>query len=151
MQLGTFGAILSFAMTLEEQAEWAVLAYQRAQKEWPYVGVINTWFLKLEDESRRNQAMYYFRLLDPDFTPMPVYQAIKDYANQTPRMYPGTHQADHWTVVWEGEWSDKTDEAAMLGGYRLAGQDATAYVCVEGEQFEVVRAPGSDQRPFPLL
>jgi hypothetical protein len=84
-------------------------------------------------------------MLDPDFTPLPVYDAIKAYANQPPRMYPGTHQEDHWAVTWAGEWLDQSDDAAMLGRYRLAGQDATARVCVEGGRVEVVRAPGSDQ------
>jgi hypothetical protein len=138
---GSFGQV-----TLQEQAQWASLAFQRAQEEWPYVGVINVWFLKLADESRQNQAMYYFRLLNPDFTPLPVYDALKKYANGPPRMYPGTHQEDHWAVNWQGEWFERTDETAMLGHYRLAGQDASAHVCVEGERFEVVRAPGQNQQ-----
>jgi hypothetical protein len=74
-----------------------------------------------------------------------VYDAMQAYANQPPRMFPGTHQEDHWAVTWEGEWFDRADSAALLGRYRLAGRDATARVCVEGERFEVVRAPGSDQ------
>jgi hypothetical protein len=138
---GSFGQV-----TLQEQAQWATLAFQRAQEEWPYVGVINVWFLKLEDESRQNQAMYYFRLLNPDFTPLPVYDALKEYTNRPPRMYPGTHQEDHWAVNWQGEWFERTGDAAMLNGYRLAGQDAGARVCVEGGRFEVVRAPGQNQQ-----
>jgi hypothetical protein len=132
-------------VSLETQARWATLAYQRVQAEWPYVGVVNFWFFKPASDADANQAYYYFRMLDPDFTPLPVYDAIKAYANQPPRMYPGTHQEDHWAVNWAGEWLDQSDDAAMLGRYRLADQDATARVCVGGGRVEVVRAPGSDQ------
>jgi hypothetical protein len=34
------------------------------------------------DEHERNQAKYYFRIVDPDFTPLPAYNAIKAYATQ---------------------------------------------------------------------
>jgi hypothetical protein len=137
---GAYGRV-----SLATQAEWAPLAYQRAQAEWPYVGVVNFWFFKPASDADANQAYYYFRMLDPDFTPLPVYDAIKNYANQPPRMYPGTHQEDHWAVTWQGEWFEKSDDAALLGHYRLAGQDAKAYLCVAGDRFEVVRAPGKDQ------
>jgi hypothetical protein len=136
---GAYGQV-----SLETQAAWAPLAYQRAQEEWPYVGVVNFWFFKPVSDADANQAYYYFRMLEPDFSPLPVYDTVRAYANQPPRMYPGTHQEDHWAVSWEGQWSDQVDGAAMLGRYRLAGPGAGAHVCVEGGGLEVVRAPGDD-------
>lgn len=136
---GAYGQV-----SLDTQAAWAPLAYERAQAEWPYVGVVNFWFFKPASDVDANQAYYYFRMLEPDFSPLPVYDAMKAYANQTPRMYAGTHQEDHWAVTWEGEWSDRTDDTAMLGSYRLAGQNATANVCVNGSRFEVLRFSRSD-------
>ena len=35
--------------------------------------------LKYADASRRDEAWYYFRLLEPDFTPLPVYGALREY------------------------------------------------------------------------
>jgi len=84
-------------------------------------------------------------MLEPDFTPLPVYDTLKAYANQRPQMYPGTHQEDHWAVLWEGEWMERASDDAMLGGYHLAGQDATARVCVAGEQFQVLSVQRADQ------
>lgn len=68
-------------VTLEQQARYLPLAYARIQREWPWIGVANTWYLKDADDRERDQAKYYFRLLDPDFTPLPVYDAIKQYAS----------------------------------------------------------------------
>lgn len=77
VQWGEFGQV-----TPEQQGEYLVRAYQRIQAEWPWVGVAFTWFFKPADEHERNQAKYYFRLVNPDFTPLPAYEAIKAYTGK---------------------------------------------------------------------
>ncbi|VAW31710.1 hypothetical protein MNBD_CHLOROFLEXI01-5304 [hydrothermal vent metagenome] len=69
-------------VTPEQQARFAVEAYQRAQSEWPWVGVINYWFLKRKDMSEQDTAFYYFRLLDSDFGSQPVYDALLEAKDQ---------------------------------------------------------------------
>jgi len=68
-------------VTLEQQATYLPLAYQRVLDEWSWVGVANTWYLKRATDEweveRRPEA--YFRLLLPDFTPLPVYDAMKEF------------------------------------------------------------------------
>ncbi len=66
-------------VTPETQARFLPLAYERIRQEWPWVGVASTWFFKRATDAEKNQAMYYFRLVDPDFTPLPVYDALKAY------------------------------------------------------------------------
>lgn len=66
-------------VTMEQAAAWAPLAYQRAAEEWPWIGVIAWWYFKRADDSERGQSWYYFRLVEPDFTLTPVYQALKAY------------------------------------------------------------------------
>jgi polysaccharide biosynthesis protein PslG len=67
-------------VTDEQAARYAVEGYQRAREEWPFVGVVCYWFFKHADEHEKNQSWYYFRMIDPDFTPRPVYNAVKAYA-----------------------------------------------------------------------
>lgn len=68
-------------VTPEQQARYLPLAYQRVFDDWPWVGVANTWYLKRAtdewEQARRPET--YFRLLAPDFTPQPVYEAMKQY------------------------------------------------------------------------
>ncbi len=64
----------------EQQARYAVQAYERAQAEWPWAGVINYWFLKRPSDSEIDQPWYYFRLMEPDFTPTQAYYALAEYA-----------------------------------------------------------------------
>jgi hypothetical protein len=105
-------------VTLEQQARYAVQAYQRAQQEWPWMGVLNYWFFKRATDTETGQVFYYFRMVEPDFTPLPVYEAMKAYANRPPEVYPGYHQEDHWALQWEGHWETVADDQAVLGALR---------------------------------
>ncbi len=109
-------------VTPEQQARYAVLAYQRAQQEWPWMGVINTWFFKRATDTEQDQAMYYFRLVEPDFTPLPVYDALEEHMQsaEAQALYPGVYQEDHWALIYDGPWQTGSDPSAQLGRYRLA-------------------------------
>jgi len=115
------------SVTLDQQARYAVLAYQRAQREWPWMGVVNFWFFKRATDTEQDQAMYYFRMVEPDFSPMPVYYALSEFTHSgEPRvLYPGVHQEDHWALDYEGRWQTASDPAAELGSYRTT-TDGTA-------------------------
>lgn len=83
-------------VTETQQARYAVEAYDRIQAEWPWVGVSAYWFLKRPSDSEQNDAWYYFRLLEPDFTPLPVYTALVDRAAQDQPITP----LPHWVYAW---------------------------------------------------
>ena len=65
-----------------EQARYVPQTYERAKKDWPWVGVMSVWFFKRASDAERNQAWYYFRMLEPDFTPTPLYGALRSYIQQ---------------------------------------------------------------------
>jgi hypothetical protein len=75
-------------VTLDQQARWAPLAYERAANDWPWVGVVNFWFFKRADEDAKSESWYYFRMADPDFTLMPVYETMKRYIAEHPYSAP---------------------------------------------------------------
>ncbi len=92
-------------VTEEQQARYAVGALERVQREWPWVGVVNVWFFKRASDQEQNQSWYYFRLVEPDFTPLPVYGALKDYLTTLePTLYRGYHAADTWQIAYTGTW-----------------------------------------------
>jgi GH35 family endo-1,4-beta-xylanase len=67
-------------VTEEARARYVVQAYERMREEWPWMGVACFWFFKRPDDSERGEDWYYFRMVESDFTPLPVYQAMKTYA-----------------------------------------------------------------------
>jgi hypothetical protein len=109
-------------VTPEQQARYAVEAFQRAQQEWPWLAVINVWFFKRATDTETDQAMYYFRLVEPDFTPLPIYDALNAYfhSDEARRLYPGVHQEDDWVLDYEGPWHLSADPSAELGAARYA-------------------------------
>jgi hypothetical protein len=147
-------------VTPEQQARYAPLAYQRAMEEWPWVGVVNFWFFKRADDSEKNQSWYYFRMVEPDFTPLPVYDAMREYiANLKPTLYPGYHQENHWALTYEGEWvignrrlqrvsepAPSAAEGSALADYRQATEPgATVSFAYEGAALTLVPGPGAGE------
>lgn len=132
-------------VTEAQQARYAVQAYYRLQSEWPWLGVANYWFLKQADDREREvNPQYYFRLLEPDFTPLPAYYALSDAAHLPPVMYRGYHQEDHWAVNYAG-WEAVKDERAVLGNYRQATNDtALADLTFKGSDLWLVVARRPD-------
>lgn len=87
-------------VTREQAAAFMPAAYDRAQREWPWVGVMHYWFFKRPADYERGQSWYYFRMVEPDFTPLPIYDSMRDYiAGLTPTLYRGVHQEDHWAMT----------------------------------------------------
>jgi hypothetical protein len=82
------------------------------------MGVLNYWFFKRATDTETGQVFYYFRMVEPDFAALPVYDGMKAYANQPPQVYPGYHQEDHWALQWEGQWETVADDQAVLGALR---------------------------------
>ncbi|MBL8165530.1 MAG: hypothetical protein JNJ61_26340 [Anaerolineae bacterium] len=110
-QYGNFGIV-----TEEQAGRYMPLGYQRAQEEWPWIGNISYWFFKRAADYERNQAFYYFRMVEPDFTPLPVYDAMKQYiTTQQPVLFPGVHQAEDWAIERPQDAELHTIPAASFG------------------------------------
>ena len=108
-------------VTQEQAARYMPMLYERAQKEWPWVGNVMYWFFTRKDPFEADQSFYYFRMVEPDyqpekprFTPLPVYHAVRDYIHQQkPTLHRGVHQAETWQIQ-----SDKdviVDDSARFG------------------------------------
>jgi hypothetical protein len=73
--LNRFGMV-----TPEQQARYMPEVFARAGNDWPWVGAMNVWFFKRPGDAEKNQSWYYFRMLEPDFTPTPLWEVMKQYA-----------------------------------------------------------------------
>ncbi|MCA9933182.1 MAG: cellulase family glycosylhydrolase [Ardenticatenaceae bacterium] len=83
-------------VTETQQAAYAVEAYQRAAADWPWIGVVNYWFFKRAADWEKDQSWYYFRLMEPDFTPLPAWDALAAYASANPVVM----AMPRWVGVW---------------------------------------------------
>lgn len=126
-------------VTPEQQGRYAALAYQRMQQEWPWLGVGFYWFFKqADDRERDNNPQYYFRMVEPDFSPLPVYEALKSQTRQPPVIYPGHHQAPHWAVTYQGSWQEVPAEGADFGRAWAGQPGATASFTFAGSDLDLL-------------
>ncbi|NDJ53460.1 MAG: cellulase family glycosylhydrolase [Chloroflexi bacterium] len=117
-------------VSTDQQARWATLAYERAEAEWPWMGVVNFWYFKRADDvwlsERRPEA--FFQMAEPDFTLQPVYHSMQDYTAQPGVMGLGSHAADHW-VVERQEIGDTQQTNLRFEGSALSIRLAEADGC----------------------
>ncbi len=130
-------------VTEVQQARYAPLAYERAQAEWPWVGANFFWFFKRASDTEKDQAWYYFRMAEPDFTLLPVYQTMKDYLATARVIYPGWFQEDHWAVEWRGDWKVVHDDRYTFGKAKMSEGQASLRFTFEGSEV-VLLAAGPD-------
>jgi hypothetical protein len=80
-------------------------------------------------------------LVEPDFTPHPVYWALKELATSQPVVGLGYKQEDHWALTYGGRWEIEFDESASLGAYRVGFPEDTLSFTFRGTDlsFLVVR------------
>ena len=77
----TFGdeALIWKRVTEEQQAEYTLQGIEFARQEWPWAGVFNVWYFRQTGQQYTpDDAAYYFRMVDVDFTPRRVYDAVQD-------------------------------------------------------------------------
>jgi hypothetical protein len=96
-----------------QQARYTVEALQRAGREWPWVNQLNLWFFKRAGVAEMGEPWYYFRLLEPDFTPLPAFTAVAEYLNS-----PAAGSEAPRTAAWH-VWRQWRAPLALLLGAAL--------------------------------
>lgn len=66
----------------EEQAEWTVAGVKYGRSNWPWAGVFCIWYLRQVGDIPPSSSEYYFRMVDPEFTPRLVYKEVKDNSKE---------------------------------------------------------------------
>lgn len=143
------------------QARYTVRAYQRAQEEWPWMGVMALWHFRLVNWRSLNQQHAYFGIVDEDFTPYPVYEAVRALTAEPPVVQRGYHQERHWALHYTGSWEMVPAPEAVLGGLAVPrSADARLAFRFRGTDLDLVvaRQPDGgrlvvtvDGRPAPAL
>ena len=111
----------------ETQAEWTVEGIEWAQEAWPWAGVFSIWYFQYFRPAP-DRPEYYFAMVDLDFTPQRLYDAVRTATRDLHEAYPGEWgersypvepQADARWVWAEGAIGRNALEAGD-GGTRVA-------------------------------
>jgi polysaccharide biosynthesis protein PslG len=126
-------------VTEEQQADYTVRGIQYARKNWPWVGVISIWFFRQVGDIPQNSPEYYFRMVDVDFTPRPVYVRLKEATSATPVAGPGEYEETDPALQYSGQWNPNFDPQASAGAEMISKDpEATISVHFWGEELDLV-------------
>jgi len=125
-------------VTADQAANWAPLAYERAIEEWPWIGVVNYWYFKRAtwDERDRGQAWFYFRLINPDFTPTPTYETLKTYitGEQPKTLGAGRHGFQNRGLITANADGSETRTFRINGtGLYFCGEDSDVSYTIDDD------------------
>jgi len=125
------------------QASYTVQAIQQARAEWPWAGVFNIWYFRQAGNLPADRPEYYFRMVDPGFTPRPIYQAVKKATADIGTAGPGTHEETNPAAVFSGAWRIERQKLASGGAMctsRQAGDSAT--ITFQGKEIALLAQTG---------
>ncbi len=113
-------------VTDEQQARYTVGAYRRIETEYPWVGVGCLWYFRRPNPEWLQRPEGYFRLVTPDWTPLPAYTALQAEATAPPRLPTGFQHIAHPAFQWSGPWTVEPSPAALLKTWARGGDGASA-------------------------
>jgi polysaccharide biosynthesis protein PslG len=103
----------------EEQAEYTLRGIDFARRNWPWAGVFNIWYFRQTGQQYSPyEAAYYFRMVDVDFTPRRVYDAVQDATRSLFVASAGHFEETNPAVApdpsWHGTIADEASGQALL-------------------------------------
>ncbi|MGH2365336.1 MAG: cellulase family glycosylhydrolase [Chloroflexota bacterium] len=137
-------------VTEQQQADYTRQAIALA-RSWPWVGVINIWYFR-QDGTRDSPAdsEYYFRMVNPDFSPTPLYAAVQHLSQGLQVAHPGQYQETNPALQTSDDGKISSNwvlrgDAQASGGYYYASNipHATLIITFDGSglTLDTLKAP----------
>ncbi len=134
-------------VTPEQQADYLYQGYLRAQREWPWMGVMCVWnFQWIQPPDAPDQIKNPtrgFSIVNYDYSPQPAYTLLSRARGVLDRAYTGAYPASSRLIEYDDGWALR-DQGGMA---RLVPQRAGAKLRVpfSGSQFALlVSGSGAD-------
>jgi hypothetical protein len=128
----------------EEQAEFTLRGIELARRDWPWAGVFNLWYFRQTGQQYApDEAAYYFRMVDVDFTPRRVYDAVQDATGSLFAASPGHFEETNPAVAPDTSWVGVIAEEAS-GQALLESQvaDASLTFTFRGHSADLIAQQG---------
>lgn len=131
----------------EKQAEYTLQGIELARREWPWAGVFNVWYFRQTGQQYSPaNAAYYFRMVDTDFTPRRVYDAVQDATRSLFVAVPGYYEETNPALAADEPWRLSIASNAS-GRALLESQEPGASVTIafQGTSLELVARRGPQE------
>ena len=98
------------SFSVAEQRRSTIRALARARDEWPFVGVMALWVLRIPG-AHPDDPTAFFALLDDNWQPRPLYASLQA-ATTVAALGPGWHEEAHEDILIEGAGQYTFDSTA---------------------------------------
>ena len=131
----------------EKQAEYTLQGIELARQNWPWAGVFNIWYFRQTGQQYTiNDAAYYFRMLDIDFTPRRVYDAVQDATSTLFVATAGHYEEMNPAVLADPGWHGAIDpNASGRGLLESSEQDARLTFTFYGHSVDLIARQGPEE------
>jgi hypothetical protein len=135
----------------ETRALYTEYAYRRMAEEWPWAGPGFLWFLRRPNWDWHERPEGWFRILEPDWTQTPAYDAMAEMGSETPVLHRGRHEAHDVGLAYSGVWLDEEGPGGRAVRVGSQGSEVQALVHGTGFRFDFVEPPEADAMPAVFL
>ncbi|NLT74029.1 MAG: hypothetical protein GXX94_07525 [Chloroflexi bacterium] len=115
------GELVWQRVTEQQQADYTLRGIRLAREEWPWAGAFLIWYFRQVGNIPPDSAEYYFRMVDPDFTPRQVHLAVQDATKAQQEVGLGLYQEMNAAVRRYGNWAQVFEPEAN-GGAMLVSE-----------------------------
>jgi hypothetical protein len=134
-------------VTEEEQAEYTLQGVEWARQEWPWAGTFSIWYFRQTGQQYTpDEAAYYFRMVDVDFTPRRVFDAVQDATGALFVAPPGHFEETNPAVVagagWQGVIANEASGKALL---ESSQPDASLTFTFRGHSVDLIARQGPEE------
>jgi len=128
----------------EQQAEYTLQGIDLARSAWPWAGVFNVWYFRQTGQQYTpDDAAYYFRMVDVDFTPRRVYDAVQDATDSLLVASPGHFEESNPAVAADVDWRGIIAPEASGGSLiRSSTPGASVTFTFRGQSVELIARRG---------
>ncbi|MEJ2208996.1 MAG: hypothetical protein P8129_08175 [Anaerolineae bacterium] len=137
-------ALIWERVTEEQQAEYTLRGIEMARSLWPWAGVFNIWYFRQTGQQYTpDEAAYYFRMVDVDFTPRRIYDAVQDATDPIFVASPGYFEEDNPAVAADPDWAGVIEPEASGGSlFRSNVPGASVTFTFRGQSVELIARRG---------
>lgn len=128
-------------VTEQQQAEYTAEAVRLA-RSWGWVGVLNYWYFRHAGDIPVERADYFFRMVDVDFTPRPVYHHVKRLGLDLAVAKAGSHGQMDPALRTQGRWRGQTEPTASGRRLLIAPPGGVVSITFDGTGLNVQVKPG---------
>lgn len=104
-------------VTEEQQAQYTVSGIEFARANWEWVGVFSIWYFRQVGDISPSNPEYYFRMVDVDFAPRPVYFSVSSAAKPLQVAGPGEYEETNPALLFNSKWTSQSNGNASDGQF----------------------------------